>query len=186
MSYLRRAHFALIICTLLPLAAQAFEDAGLPIDRASSLLDSFEVMCHLATPNFEHLVAQAAAMQLLALEDASETTPSGEVIRRRGWIGTLATGPFALRAEKMSGAKGVSTSCSIEGAVPDSVAFRHMVIQRLHLNTAPELETINGAHTYYWDNHDGPGNTVLVGDMDRPNGHFVRVKLLSMVANGTQ
>src|SRR5471030_2193521 len=109
-------------------------------DRASSLFNSFEVMCNLSLPNFEQLAAQASAMRMKILEDESESTPTGEAVRRKSWFGSLKTGPFALRIETMSGSKGISTSCAIEGAVPDVDEFRDIVIQRLRLTTHPELQ----------------------------------------------
>lgn len=182
MKAIRIAHFALTCCTFIPLAAHAFQEVKPTLSRASSLFNSFEVMCNLRTPDFEYLVAQATAMQMIALENESETTPSAEVIWRRGWAGMLTSGPFALRVEKMSGAKGVSTSCSIEGAVPDVDDFRNLVVKRLQLTNAPEIQTIEGSHIYYWENHPEPGAAILVGDMERPSGPFVRVKLLTMVS----
>jgi hypothetical protein len=174
-------HFVLTCCTFILLPAHAFQEIKPTFSRASSLLNSFEVMCNLQTPDFENLAAQATAMQMIALEDESETTPSAEVIRRRGWVGMLTSGPFALRAEKMSGVRGVSTSCSIEGAVPDADDFRNLVVKQLQLVSAPEIQTIEGSHTYYWDNHLENGTAILVGDIKRPSGPFVRVKLLTMV-----
>jgi hypothetical protein len=173
-------HLALIMCTMLPFAASAFDDIRPPPDRAHSLLNSFEVMCNLNTPNFEHLSAQATAMRMKVLGDTSETTPAGETVQRKGWVGMLTTGPFALHIEKMSGSKGVATSCAIEGPVPNMDEFREIVIKTLHLTTPPEQQTIEGSHTYYWDNHSGDGRTVIVRNMERPAGHFVQVKLVSM------
>ena len=186
MKLVRHAHFVLIYCTLFPFAAHAGDPTKPVLDRAHSLFNSFEVMCNLSTPNFEHLSAQAAAMRMKVLEDVSETTQIGETVQRKGWVDTLTSGPFALRTEKMSGSKGIATSCSIEGPIPDIDEFRKVVIKKLHLNTAPESQVVEGGHTYYWDNYAGHGTTVMVRDMDRRTGHFVQVKLLNMVENNTR
>jgi hypothetical protein len=132
----------------------------------------------LNTPNFEHLNAQATAMRMKVLGDISETTPAGETVQRKGWVGMLATGPFALYIEKMSGTKGVATSCAIEGPVPNMDEFREIVIKALNLTTSPEEQTIEGARAYYWDDHSG--RTVVVRNMERSSGHFVQVKLVNM------
>lgn len=75
----------------------------------------------------------------------------------------LTTGPFALRIEKMSGSKGVVTSCAIEGPVPNVDAFRGIVIKAMYLTTTAEPQVIEGSRTYYWDNYAGDCTTV-----DRP------------------
>jgi len=173
----------LIYCAFLPLAAHAVDDAKPPPGRADSLLNSFEVMCNLETPDFEKLSAKAAAMRMQVLEDVSETRQAGQSVQRKAWVGTLATGPFALGTEKMSGAKGVATSCSIEGPVPDVDAFRKLLINTMHLNNPTEVQVIEGSHVSYWDNRPGTGMTVIVRDMERPGGHFVQVKLLNMVGS---
>lgn len=177
---LTRQRLALIMCAMLPFAASATDDVKQPTDQARSLLNSFEVMCNLNTPNFERLSAQAAAMRMKVLEDTSETSPAGETVQKKGWVGISTTGPFALRVEKMSGAKGVATSCAIEGQVPSVDEFREIVIKTLHLTTPSEQQAIEGAYTYYWDNYTAAGYTVVVRNMERPAGHFVQVKLLSM------
>jgi hypothetical protein len=96
----------------------------------------------------------------------------------------LTTGPFALRAEKMSGAKGVVTTCAIEGQVPNVDEFRGIVVKKMRLTTVSETKVIEGSRAYYWDNYSGDGSTVIVRDMDRPAGHFVQVKLVNMVKPG--
>jgi hypothetical protein len=114
MNPVRHASLALILCTLLPFSANAVDVATLPPGRAASLFNSFEVICNVATPNFEHLTALAAAMRMKVLEDTSETTPDADTLQRKGWFGMLTTGSFALRIEKMSGAKGVATTCALK------------------------------------------------------------------------
>jgi hypothetical protein len=47
----------------------------------------------------------------------------------------LTTGPFALRTEKMSGAKGVMTTCAIEGPVPNVDEFRGIVVKKMRWAT---------------------------------------------------
>jgi hypothetical protein len=166
---------------LFPLHANAEDEAKPQLDRPRSLLNAFEVMCNLNAPDFQRLSAQAAAMRMKVLEDDSESAPAGETVQRKAWVGALTTGPFALRIEKMSGAKGLATSCGIEGPVPDVDAFRDIVIKTLHLAASPAPEVIEGSRTYYWDNYAGDGTTAIVRDMERPSGHFVQVKLVRMV-----
>jgi hypothetical protein len=175
----------LIYCAFLPCAAHAADDAKPPSGRADSLLNAFEVMCNLETPDFEKLSAKAAAMRMQVLEDISELPQAGQSIQRKAWVGMLTTGPFALGTEKMSGAKGVATSCSIEGPVPDVDAFRQLVINTMHLSDPTEVKVVEGSHVSYWDNRPGKGMTIMVRDMERPGGHFVQVKLLDMVGSHT-
>jgi FlaG/FlaF family flagellin (archaellin) len=184
---LMRSSYLLLICsTFFPFAAYAFNDNSAIPDRAVSLFNSFEVMCNLGALDFDHLSAQAAAMHMAVLENASEAPQTGETIQRKAWVGTLSSGPFALRTEKMSGAKGVATSCAIEGPVPDVDEFRKLVVNTLRLNGTPEHQAVDGSNTYYWDDYSGNGTTVIVRDMDRQSGHFVQVKLVKMVERSSQ
>ncbi len=180
MNLVWQAKLALVISTMIPFTASAFEDVKPQPDRAHSLFNSFAVMCNLKASNFENLSIQATAMRMGVLEDTSETGPAGETVQKKGWFGMLTTGPFGLHIEKMSGSKGVATSCAIEGAVPNGDAFREITIKALNLTTPTEQQAIEGASTYFWDNYNGDGNTVIVRNMVRPAGHFVQVKLVSM------
>ncbi len=152
-----------------------------PVDQAASLFGAFHIMCNLKPPNFESLTAYAAALRLLPLEEATEVEPDGATLTRKAWIGSLTTGPFALRVEKMSGAKGVLTSCAIEGQVPDTELFRAMVVTRMQLRGTPEHELRDGTNIYFWENYGDTGMNVAVRDMDRPSGRFAQIKLLQMV-----
>jgi hypothetical protein len=96
MNPVRHASLALILCTLLPFSANAVDVATLPPGRAASLFNSFEVICNVGTPNFEHLTALAAAMRMKVLEDRSETAPGADTLQRKGWFGMLTTGSFAF------------------------------------------------------------------------------------------
>lgn len=172
---------ALLACVLVPMLASARDDAKAPVDQAHALINSFGVMCRLEAPDFDHLVAKATAMRMKVLDDRTSTTPKGEHVLDRAWIGMLTTGPFALRAEQMIGPKGIVTSCAVEGPVPDVDAFRDIVIQTHHLNPAQQPQMAEGARTYYWDNFTGDGSTLIMRDMERPTAHFVQVKLVNMV-----
>jgi hypothetical protein len=182
-----QVRLALICCTLLSFianAANAADEPKLPPGKAGSLFNSFEVICNVGAPSFEHLSGLAVAMRMKVLEDESETTPTVETIQKKAWVGMLTTGPFALRAEKMSGAKGVVTSCAIEGPVPDVDEFRAMVVKAMHLKTISETRVTEGSRADYWDDDSGEGRTVIVRDMERPSGHFVQVKLVNMAKAG--
>jgi hypothetical protein len=179
----RLPHCALVCCALVPFSAQAADDATPAHQSAYALFNSFEVMCNLSTPDFERLSAQAAAMRMKVLTDVAQAPDAGVTMQSKTWVGMLATGPFALRAEKMSGPKGIATSCSIEGPVPDADAFRDLVINKLHLNNAPERHMVEGSPSYYWDNYAGNGMTLMIRHTERPAGQFVQVKLMNMVKN---
>lgn len=174
MHLIRPAHLALVLCTLFPLQAKAVDDPKAPIDRARSLLNSFDVICNLAPPDFDHLTAQATAMRMKILDEKSEMTASGETVQRKAWFGMLTSGPLALRIDKMSGSRGVVTTCAIEGPVPDVDAFRKIVIKSHRLNVMQEPQMVDGTRTYYWDNYSGDESTLMVRDFERPSGHFFR------------
>ena len=91
--------------------------------------------------DFDQPSRQAVAMRMKVLEDVAEAPLAGETMQRKGWIGMLTTGPFALRIEKMSGAKGVATSCAVDGPVPDTQAFYEMVIKKLRLASASTIRS---------------------------------------------
>jgi len=184
MHIIRPMRLPLLLCTLLPFCAQAVDTPAPPLDRPHSLLNSFDVMCNLEPPNFEHLSAKASAMHLKTMGEDTQTTPTGETMQTRSWLGMLTTGAFALTIERMSGAKGVATSCAIEGPVPDVAAFREIVASTHHLNATPEKQVVDGSNTYYWDHYTREGWTLMVRDFERPGGHFVQVKLLAMAKAG--
>ncbi len=171
----------LLSFALLPIAAQAAENGVASWSRADSLFNAFQVLCNLRDPDMRQLSAQAIAMRMDVLEDVSETTRSGETVQRKGWLGLLGDDPFALRVEEMRGAKGIATSCAIEGPVPDPDAFRTMAMNKLHLNGSPERQMVDGEPTYYWDNYAGTGMTIVMRDAVRPSSRFVQVKLINMV-----
>lgn len=181
MKPIRHAYCALALCAALPFAAHAADDVRLPADRAGSLLNAFQVMCTADRTDFDHLSAQATAMRMQVLADDTQTSPTGETVRTKGWVGMLTTGPFALRTEQMSGAKGIATSCSVEGPVPDVDAFRGAVIQALRVDGSRAPEMIEGARVYYWDDYGGAGDSLVLRDMDRHAGHFVQVKRVRMI-----
>lgn len=168
-------------CAFLPIVAHAVENGVASSSRADKLFNAFQVLCNLRAPDMRQLSSQATAMRLSVLQDASETTGPGETVQRKAWLGLLGDDPFALRAEEMRGAKGVATTCSIEGPVPDPDAFRTMVMNKLRLNDSPERQMVEGAPTYYWDNVAGDGTTIAVRDWQRQSSRFVQVKLMNMV-----
>ena len=171
----------LLSCALFPIAAQAAGNGGASWNKADKLFNAFQVLCNLKDPDMRQLSSQATAMRMTVLADESEGAGGGEAVQRKAWLGLLEGDPFALRAEEMRGAKGVATSCAIEGPVPDPDAFRVMVMSKLHLNDSPERQIVEGAPTYYWDNYAGDGMTIMVRDWQRPSSRFVQVKLINMV-----
>ncbi|WP_156116793.1 hypothetical protein [Massilia sp. 9096] len=181
MKSIRSALLALIVCTTCALTARGADEARSPAERDGSLINAFQVMCTLQTPDFDHLSGQAGAMRMKMLGDDTSTTPTGETIHEKAWFGMLTTGSFALRTEQMRGIKGVSTSCAIEGSVADVAAFRDAAIKTLRLGPSSEQRTAEGVHATYWDGYGGEGDTLVLSDMERPAGHFMQVKLLNMV-----
>jgi invasion protein IalB len=186
----RHARFALMICALLPLHTKASEQANEqtqpPATQASALLNTFDVMCNLGPPNFDKLTAQATAMRMRLLDERSETIGAGELMQAKAWVGMLTTGPFALRIDKMSGVKGVVTTCAVDGPVPDVDAFRQSVIVSHRLNPNQPAEMVDGTRTYYWDKFGGTPYTLVLRDMEKPSGHFVQIKLVDMVPAGAK
>lgn len=177
----QKMRLALLLCTLSPLFAHARSDVAAPVDHAHALDNAFGVMCQIEAPDFDHLVAKATAMRMKVLNERTSTTPTGEAVLERAWVGMLKTGPFALRAEQMSGPKGIVTTCAVEGPVPSVDAFRDIVIGAHHVNPAQQAQMVDGSPTYYWDNFSGDGSTLIMRTMEQPTAHFVQLKLVNMV-----
>ena len=174
MHAIQRAGATLILCLALPAARAA--DEG---DRAASLLNAFTVMCGQASPDFEQLAAKAKAMRMQVLLDDTSTAPGGESILEKAWIGSFSGRTLAFRIEKMSGAKGVVTSCAMEGPVPDLEAFGLLFRQRHGLGEPTEVKAVEGTRTAYWDNAQSDGASLVMRDSLRGAGSFVQVKAVS-------
>jgi hypothetical protein len=175
-----RKNGALALGMLLPLGV-GMAEGGAPMDRAHSLFNAFEVMCNLDIPNIDALTARASAMRMVALEDLSGPVAPAETLRKKSWTGPLTTGPFVLRAETLSGPKGITTACSVEGAVPDVAQFREVVIRDLRLGVPSESQNSGGSASDYWDGYVDKGSTLVIRSSPKGAAKFVQVKLLNMV-----
>lgn len=103
------------------------------------------------------------------------------VVLRRDFASHLATGPFALLLDEMSGLKGKATGCAIVDDVPDLDAFRMEVVGALKLRTIPVPELRgDGSRSFIWDGVYGPGTTLIIRDFKSSGKPGVMVKLVAM------
>ena len=161
--------------------SQAADDKKLPLTRDESVINTFEVMCNLELPNFEHIDEKATAMRMHVLGNNEAPSPGNTVTRSKSWAGSLTTGPFVLLLDEMSGAKGKSTGCAIVGDVPDVDAFRTSAVKVMKLPAVPQPEMgSDGSRSYVWDGFVGPGTTLILRDFKPSGKPGVMLKLLAM------
>lgn len=160
--------------------SQAASDSELS-NHARSLINTFQVMCTLELPNFEHIDAKATAMRMQLQADNKAASPGDTVTHSKSWMGGLTTGPFVLLLDEMSGSKGKSTSCAILGNVPDLDAFRADATNMIKLPAVPPPEMRgDGSRSYVWDGFFGPGTTLILRDFKPSGKPGVMLKLVTM------
>jgi hypothetical protein len=170
----------LVLGTMPP--AKAANDAKLSMSRSASVINTFEVLCNLELPNFDHIDAKATAMQMHLLSDNKAPSVNSTSTRSKAWTGQLTTDSFGLLLDEMSGPKGTATSCAVIGAVPDLDAFRAEAINTMKLAPEPPPEMGNdGSRSFLWQGIDGPGTTLILRDFKPSGKPGIMLKLVSMV-----
>jgi len=153
----------------------------LPLDRAQSVINVFQVICQLELPDlsFERIDGKATTMRMPLQESTSAPSADGSVTRHRSWIGGLTDGPFLLFLDDSAGPKAQRTSCAVVADVPDRDAFRAEVVRTLKLpgDPAPELGT-DGSRSYYWDGALGARTTIIDRDFAGSGKPGVMLKLV--------
>jgi len=174
-----------VLCAVLALRP-AYAASPSDPSRDASVINAFQVMCDLTAPNFEGISARATAMHMQT-QDAQPPSTDGNVrTEHKAWLGRLATGPFGLLLDRLSGPKGTSTSCAVFGSVADPDIFRNELVKEMKLQAASSPEVANGARSFEWRNRSGAGTTRILRDFTPSGKPGVMVKILSMVANSTQ
>jgi hypothetical protein len=164
--------------------SQAAGDDNLSVNRVQSVINTFQVMCTLELPNFEHIDSKATAMRMQLRLDNKVTTPGNTVTHSKAWIGALTNGPFVLLLDEMSGSKGKSTSCAVVGDVPDLDAFRAEAVKAMKLPVAPPPEMGgDGTRSFVWDGSYGSGTTLILRDLKPSGKAAVMLKLLTLDAH---
>lgn len=153
----------------------------LPLNRAQSVINTFQVMCTLELPKFEQIEAKATAMRMQLQADNKGALTENVVTRSKAWGGGLTTGPFALLLDEMSGPKGKATGCAVAAEVPDSDTFRAEAINTLKLAAmrTPEIGA-DGSRSFVWDGIYGTGTTLILRDFKPTGRPGVMLKLLFM------
>ena len=163
-------------------AAHAQSSAPTTPSREESLINSFEIMCNLETPVFEHIDAHATGMRMKLTADTTTPSAGDTMMRNKAWVGGLTTGPFFLFDDELSGPKGVTTACAVGGPTPDPDAFRAEAVKELKLASEPEPEFLpDGSRSYLWKAFAGAGTTLVIRDLTPSHRGGVMMKLLSMV-----
>jgi hypothetical protein len=174
--------FLFIVSTASPSHAENNNETT--FSRAQSLINTFQVMCTLELPNFEHIDAKATAMRIPLQADNKGALPGNAVTHNKVWAGSLTTGPFVLLLDEMSGQNGKATGCAIVGEAPDLEAFRTEAIKTMKLGVMqnPEMGS-DGSRSFIWNNIYGNGTTLILRDFKPAGKPGVMLKLLSMVKN---
>lgn len=174
--------FGLFIFAAAASQAIAAENNALHLNRAQSVINTFQVICTLEILKFDRIDQKAAAMGMQLQSDTSAPSAGNTVTRSKSWFGSLTDGPFILLLDEMSGAKGRSTSCAIVADVPDRDAFRSEAIRTMKLPDAPAPEfRADGSRSYFWDGALGPGTTILDRDFASTGKPGVMLKLVVTV-----
>lgn len=169
----------LIVFSLLLLITNSPQAAE--VSQAQSLINTFQIMCTLELPNFEHIDAKATAMRMQLQADSKEALPGNAVTHSKAWAGNLTSGPFGLLLDEMSGPKGKATACAIVGDVPDLEAFRSEVVNAIKLQNVPPPEIrSDGSRSFIWDGIYAPGTTLIIRDFKPSGKSSVMLKLLTM------
>lgn len=150
------------------------------MDRDHSVLNAFQVMCNLESPDFSRIDAKATAMRMHVQSEASGPSANGTVTRHKVWVGGLTTGPFALLLDEMDGPKGTATACAIAAQVPDADAFRIATIDGLKLTSTSEQLDPTGAKQSEWRDVSGPHTDLVLRTIVKGETASVMVKLVSM------
>lgn len=160
--------------------AIAAENNSAHFNRAQSVINTFQVMCTLELPDFDHIDAKATAMKMRLKFSNSAPSAGDTAIRSKIWAGNLTDGPFVLMLDEMTGAQARTTSCAVVADVPDRDAFRREAISTMKLPREPPPEFGgDGSRSYYWEGVFGSGTTVIDRDFGRNRKPGVMLKLLS-------
>jgi hypothetical protein len=174
--------YAVLVCVInAGIRASAEEVNALPIpqNHEQALINTFEVMCNLEIPNFDHLAARATAMRMQPQDVAPMPLPSNLTLRRKAWNGKLTTGQFSLLVDETSGSMGTITTCAIASTVPDVNAFRAEVMRELRLATEPQPTLLGGHRAFMFKNFVGEGTGLIVEDLTPSGRSGVMIKLSS-------
>jgi hypothetical protein len=161
--------------------SQAASDNPISFDRAQSVINTFQILCTIELPNFEHIAATATAMRMQLQADNNVASPGDTVTHSKSWVGGLTTGPFLLLLDEMSGSKGRSTSCAVAGDVPVLDDFRADAVNAMKLPAVPSPDMrSDGSRSFIWDGTFGPGTTLILLDFKPSAKPGVMLKLLTM------
>jgi len=161
-------------------AAEEIHAVPIPHSHEQALINTFEVMCNLEPPNFEHLAARATAMRMQPEDVAPLQLPNNLTLRRKAWNGKLTTGPFSLLVDETVGSMGTITTCAIASSVPDVNAFRAEVMRELHLSTEPQPTLLGGHRAFIFKNFQGEGTGLVVEDLTPSGRPWIMIKLVSI------
>ena len=141
------------------------------LDRTDSLINSFEVLCTLESPDFDRIDRRATAMQLKVQEDINRALGPGTVGRSKSWIATLTTGPHQWVVSDVKSPTTHEVDCGISAPDADSVEFKKKLIEQLKLGDPTSFDEEHSAHlnVTIWQNAFGPHSALRL--MDGPTGN---------------
>jgi hypothetical protein len=123
---MRNIYVGMILCCLV--------SVGYAGERASSLVNSFQVMCTLEALDFARSDKKAAAMRLVVRKDL-RTPPdaAGNFLHSKAWLVPLKTGPHEFTIAEGRGPKGEVKSCGIGAPDVDGDDFRSELVRAMKL-----------------------------------------------------
>lgn len=128
----------LALSTLTFVTASFTAQAG---ERASQLVNSFQVMCTIEPIDFAQIDAKAAAMRLPVRSDKrTPPDPSGNFVHSKAWLLPLKSGPHEFTASEAHGPKGDVRGCGIGAPDVDGNDFRSELTKAANLSK-PSSET---------------------------------------------
>jgi hypothetical protein len=109
-------------------------------ERTAALVNSFQVFCTLADPNFAVLDRKASAMKLPVVQDQGERRADGPFVHAKTWVVGLNSGPHALLGSEARGPNGEITGCGIADNNASSEEFKKDLVKAMKLG-APQRES---------------------------------------------
>ncbi len=136
------------------------------IDRDTSLITTFRVLCAQARPAFAQINQRAEEMKLPVRKDSGQSRSKGQFAHSKSWMVNLTDGPLELVAAEANGPKLHVVSCGIAATDPNAGAFRKALVAEMKLRRSfkESLSPDRSFRTSTWRDAFGKGTTLRLVD----------------------
>jgi hypothetical protein len=115
-------------------------------ERSVELVNSFQLFCTPAPPDFAALDAKATAMNLPVRKDVVAPPQPGQSAHVKSWLMSLTSGRHELVVSEARGPKGALASCGIGAEDVDGEQVKQELINTMKLG-APLRQTVSADGT---------------------------------------